>query len=60
MWFHVKPKYIFLAHISQHNNDQLLVKKSALQLFEQRDADVDSDVQFMTTAPMKPSKFIEL
>lgn len=55
-----ETKYIFLAHISQHNNDQLLVKKSALQLFEQRDADVDSDVQFMTTAPMKPSKFIEL
>lgn len=53
-------KHIFLAHRSQHNNDQSIAHETAYDTLIKGDADIDRDVKIIDTNPESPTKLIKI
>ncbi|MDF7637940.1 MBL fold metallo-hydrolase [Lactobacillus sp. ESL0791] len=55
-----RTKHIFLAHRSEHNNTKLLAYQTAHQMLVDGDANLDSDVQIISTSAGEPTNLIKI
>lgn len=55
-----KTKHIFLAHLSRHNNTEYLAHDTAEEMLVNGDANLDSDVRIIDTAPASPTELIKI
>lgn len=55
-----KTKHVFMAHRSQHNNEQALAYRKAWEILGERDADVSDELELIDTEPFSPTNVIKI